>query len=159
MEEIKALLELANRKLQTADHLTYVTYNLVKENKLLIGIMENIYDSLVAGMDAILRYDRMYKRIPIYSKDIHTRIELFRLKSGPRYKFDVSQINLIEELRCVLAEHKNSPFELSRDDKFIMFNVSFKANALSIETIKKYINQAKIFMSKVNKVFIDVRRQ
>jgi len=69
MEEISNALKDANRLLRIADHLTYVTYPLVKDNKLIIAIAESLNGAMIKAMDALLYYDRYYKRIMHFPSD------------------------------------------------------------------------------------------
>ena len=65
MEPFELQLEEAKKALKTADHLAYITYPLVTDNKIMLLIAENLYTSVIKAIDAFLNYDRYYKRIPI----------------------------------------------------------------------------------------------
>ena len=80
MEDFLELLSEANRAFKTADHLTYVTYPLVQETKLLIAIVENLYSALIKSIEAILEYDQLYKRISLLPQDPQSRLEIFKTK-------------------------------------------------------------------------------
>ncbi len=150
MEEVLRLVKEANKSYETADHLTYVTYPMIKEIKLLITISENLYNSLIKGMDAILYYDRLYKRIGPFNSDFDSRFDIFKLKSIKRYNFDRDVILLIEDLRNILKHRKESPMEFVRKNKYIMCNSDYNMKTLTIEKIKSYLVRAKPFFSRLN---------
>ena len=50
----------------TAFHLLKVTFPLVKDQKLLMGVIHNLFTSLELCMDAILRYERELQLIPAF---------------------------------------------------------------------------------------------
>ena len=64
MEQFQIERELAKQKIKVADHIISVTYPLVKDPKLLLGVLENIHSALMHCISAILEYDRLFKRIP-----------------------------------------------------------------------------------------------
>ena len=68
MERFKELVEKANRSLNTADHLAYVTYPVINEPKLTITILNNIYQSLLHSIDALLYYYYLFKKNNFYPK-------------------------------------------------------------------------------------------
>lgn len=159
MQEIYALIDKANRLFQTADHLTYVTYPVVNDVKLIITIMENIYSSLIAGMEAILNYDRMYKRISPLPDNFSARLDVFKNKCAPRYNIDRNYILLINDLKNILEQRKKSQMEFVRKDKFVIMNGSFRAQTLTIDKVKLYLSESKEFINKLNKIFQNDRRR
>ena len=63
MERYLELFQKANDYFKTADHLAYVTYELVQEPKLLLTILDNLNLALKHKTDSLLEYERLYKRI------------------------------------------------------------------------------------------------
>jgi len=63
MERFLESLDKAKRLIQTADHLSYVTFPLIKEKRLLLKILEDISDSVVYTINAILQYEYIHKRV------------------------------------------------------------------------------------------------
>ena len=67
MEQYEQNLKEAARHLQIADHMTYVTFPLINDHRLLLKIFDEIYGSIIGCVNAILNYEAMYKRIKLYS--------------------------------------------------------------------------------------------
>ena len=56
MEEFQTFLEKAKRHLKVADRMIYVTYPVVKDNKLLMIVMENLFLSLTNAITALMSF-------------------------------------------------------------------------------------------------------
>ena len=67
MEKYKNDLMEASRHLRIADHMTYVTFPLVNEHRLLLKIFDEVYLSIINCVNCILNYESLYKRIRLYS--------------------------------------------------------------------------------------------
>lgn len=158
MEVVVENLKKANKLLNTADHLTYMTYPLVKETKLMLTIIEHLYNSLVAGMDAVLSYDRLYKRISPLSSDFFSRLEVFKMKSARRYNIDREYVLLIQDLRRIVEYRKKSPMEFIRGNKLVICDDNYKMKTLTYDKVKEYLATSKKFILKVNNIFKDERR-
>ena len=61
MEKSSILLKEAHQYINTADHLCYVTFPTVNDNKILMAIAENIYVSMITAMEALLQYEKEFK--------------------------------------------------------------------------------------------------
>ena|SRR3989344_3753047 len=153
MEEIKMLIEEANRAFKTADHLTYTTYPLLKETKILILIIEQLYNSLSKGMEAVLEYDYLYKRIQQYPNDFQGRLHVFRNYSMNRYNFSRETAALLEEIHEIIIKRKTAPIEFPRKDKFVIASDTFRLKSISIDKVKQFVTQTKKFIDKLNEVY------
>jgi hypothetical protein len=145
----KELLTKAIRSIKRADHLTYMTLPLVKDNKLILSILSNIELSLTQGMDALLEYERDYKRISPLPQNFHSRYELFRDKLINKYGITTMEVELIVTLKNTIEAHKNSPIEFSRPDKFVICSENYRMKSISVVEIKKYISISKGFLRKI----------
>ncbi|MBI2671082.1 hypothetical protein HYX18_03855 [Candidatus Woesearchaeota archaeon] len=152
MENIIAILKEANTKLNTADHLAYVTYPVVKESKLLLTTVENLYTALILAMEALLQYDRYYKRISYVPHEFQSKYEIFK-KISMKYNLDRMAIASMLDIRSLLELHKKSPMVFTREQKLVIASQGFNIiKTLNIDMVKRYIEQAKPLISKINKV-------
>jgi hypothetical protein len=150
MEKFQESREKAIKSLRTADHMISVTYGVVKDPKLLLAILENLNTSLQETMNSIIFYDRLFKRIQPFQDTFESRYNMFRLKSARHYTLESEYITTIAEVKEMLDQHKKSPVEFVRNDKFVICNESYRMKTLSIADIKKYIARAKIFIQEAN---------
>jgi len=158
MEKLKELVKKANQHLKTADHLTYVTYPLVKDIKLLLNIIENLNKSMTLGMEAVLRYDKLFKRISPYPDNFEAKFLVFQKSSVMRHAIKGEQVSLIEELNNIINKHKQSPMVFQRKDKLVISNHNYRLKTLTIEDVKRYLPNAKLFIFKVNNILKDYVR-
>ena len=152
MERHQELLIEMDRAFRTADHLAYVTYPLVKDIKLLMNILENLDKSLKAGMNALLEYDRLYKRIGPLPESFELRFEIFQRKLVMRHAINAGFLDLIETMHNLVIYKQKSPMVFQRKDKYVIANHRYRMKTITIEDAKKYLEKAKPFISKVRNV-------
>jgi hypothetical protein len=150
MEHIPLMLNEANRLFQNSDHLAYMTYPLVQDERLLIRIAENLNDALNKFVELVLYYDRLYKKIGPYPSDFKSKFEIFRTKCAERYGFDKEQIKIIKELNTLFEEKKKSNIQFIRNNKYFIANGDYRMKSIDITQLKSYINNSKDFVQKVN---------
>lgn len=152
MEKFQELKERSIKKLKVADHMLFVTYPVVKEAKLLIAVLENIFLSYTNSMAALLHYDRLFHKIPPFKDNFESKFHLFKEKCMPRYDLNRSYIKDMQELKMLLIEHKKSPVEFTKKDKFVICSDKFKMKAITVSDMKGYINKAKIFIQDIQSI-------
>lgn len=152
MEKFQEYRDKAKRNLQVADHMIYMTYNIVKDPKLLLAIMENIFLALTHSMSSVLYYERLFKRVPPFTDNFESKFSLFREKCAPKFNVEKEYLDLIREVKGIILEHKKSPVEFVRKDRFVICNGNYKMKTISVEQIKKYVSQTKVFVGNMNTI-------
>ena len=140
-------LEKAKKSLELADHLTYMTFPIVKENKLLLKVLDELYSSIINAINSILQYEYLYKRIQIY-KDARENFRTFK-RIASRYNIQEEQLNRIIEILSLGEKHKNSPLEFSKKDKIIIMSDNSKIETLTLEKIKSFLTETKDIIRKI----------
>jgi hypothetical protein len=156
MENIKLMINRANELIKRADHMLYITYPLVRDNKLIITMAENISNGLICAMDAILMYEKLYKRISDYPEDFNAKMDIFKDSIARRYNINREHIILIRDLKMFLEERKNSKMEFTKNDKYILFNQKQELKSLGFDKLKQNLNMSKDFLKKVNGILTNV---
>ena len=146
MEKHMEAIEKAKKNIHIADHMLTVTYPLVKDTKLLLAIMENIFLSMANALVSVLYFDRMYKRIPAFAESFEGKFNAFKQHCVHRYDIDKSYIGDIQEIKNIIIEHKKSPVEFVRKDRFVICTEKYKIRTLGIADIKSYLSKAKLFI-------------
>jgi hypothetical protein len=118
-----------------------MTYPLVKDVKLIVTIAENLHQALVTAMDAILYYDRLYKRISQLPENFNSRFDIFKRSCVPRYNIERDHLVIINDLRQLV----------------ICNNKYRKMKVITIEKMKGYLVQSKSFMEKINNVLKHIK--
>ena len=150
--DYRGLFKEAVSTIRRADHLTYMTLPLVKDTKLILAILDNLQLSLTKGMDTLLEYERLYKRIMPLPENFHSRLEIFRDKLINKYNITNEEVELIRTLREAIEAHKSSPIEFSRPDKFVICSENYRMKTISVQEIKQYISVTKGFLRKVENI-------
>ncbi len=153
MEKYKELLLKAKNSLRTADHLTYITYPLIKDAKIIVSITENIYSSVIDCMNSLIEYDILYKRIGLQGSDFDTRFDIFKENVKNRHKIDRETIELIKELRTIIKSSKGNHAKFMREDKFYLYTSDFKTRSLTLEEIKDFLIKTKRFINKLDMIY------
>ena len=149
-EKFQENLKEAIRALQIADHMTYVTFPLVKEQRLILKIFDEIYKSIIGCINAILNYEYLYKRITLY-KDNNNNMQTFVEKCAKNYTLNNEQIKKIKEILELNRKHKQSAMEFVKKDKIVILSDSLNTQILNIQIIKQYLLIAKELLMKTNK--------
>ena len=159
MQEVSRTLEEANRKLKIADHLAYVTYPIIKDNKLIMTITENLAEAMTKAVDALLDYDVYYKRIIHLPSDFKSRLDIFRTNCAPRYKINTAYLSLIKDLQDLHEFRKKATMEFRKKDQYILTEENFKIKTLNYQKVKDYVNLSKSFFEKINFILKNVQTQ
>jgi len=152
MEQFQILRDKAVQKIRVADHMLFMTYPLVKDPKLLLSIIENVFASLDYGVSSLLHHEKLFKRIPPFHDTFPSRFEIFKDKMIPKYELSPKYVKLIKDVGSIISEHKKSPVEFARKDKFVICSPSYSLKTIDTNLVKKYIFETKVFVDNVNKI-------
>ena len=147
-ERFMQSLDEALKALQIADHMTYITFPLVKEKRLMLKILSELSLAILSTINAILQYEHYYKRIQIYS-DSRENFNTFRKIAG-RYEITPEQLKKIIEIISLAEKHKRSPFEFVKNDKIVILSDRMQTDTISIDKIKSFLIEVKDILKKAN---------
>jgi len=149
MERYEENLKEAARHLQIADHMTYVTFQLVNEYRLLIKIFDEIYFSVIGCINAILNYEARYNGIRLYSA-FNDNFATF-VGIAKNYNLSNEQIKKIKEIINLNNKHQESAMEFVRQERVVIMSDSLGTKVIDLITIKKYLLLAKELMVRARK--------
>lgn len=152
MEKFQEARDKALKNLKIADHMVSVTYPLLKDNRLLLAATENLFLSVSNAMNAILYYDRLFKRVPPFTDSFDVKFSLFKRKCAQRYHLKPTHAELIKEVRDILVYHRKSPVEFSRKDTFVICSSDYRLRTISQKDLKDYLGKAKVFIQLMLKI-------
>jgi len=158
METVLISLKEANRRFVSADHMLFMTYPLVKDTKLLIIIAENLCQACVLALDALLKYEMMFRRLNRVPTNFNEKMDVLKREIAGRYNIQRSNIVNIEDLNKLIEARKNSPIEFCKRDKYVICSDDYKTNFLTLDKLKNYLNESKIFINRVNTIIENARR-
>jgi len=149
MEIFQENLKQAIKSLKIADHMTYVTFPLVNEHRLLTKIFDEIYKSIINCINSILNYEYYYKRIRLY-QDNNDNLNTFTEKIARSYSLNNEQIKKIKEIIDLNKRHKQSAMEFVKQEKVIILSDNLHTKTIDIRKIKEYLLLAKELLIKTN---------
>ena len=152
MEKFLENILEAEKNIQIADHMTYVTFPLIKDKRLLLKILQEIKNAVVHCISSILQYDYLYKKIDLY-KDSRENFRVFIEKCASNYEITKEELGLITELFDVVEKHRQSPFEFVKGDKLVILSNGLKPRTLSIEKTKEFLILGKSIIKKTRERF------
>jgi len=150
MQQYQQNLQQAVKHLKIADHMTYVTFPLVNEQRLLLKIFDEIHNSIVQCINSILNYEFLYKRIRLYQNN-GENFNTFTEKCAKNYGLNNAQTKKIKEIIQLNKYHKQSAMEFVKKDKVVIMSDSLGTQVIDINSIKEYLLIAKELVLNTNK--------
>lgn len=151
MEKFQELRDTAKKKLQLADHILTMTYPVVRDSKLLLAVIENLFLSLTNAMGSVLYYERTFKRVPPFQDNFSSKFNLFKEYANKK-EINQDYIHMIQNIKNIIIQHKKSPVEFARKDQFVICNGNYKMQTLSVNELKTYIEKAKTFLTHTSSI-------
>ena len=152
MEKFQELREQAKKKLQLADHILTMTYPLVKDSRLLIAAVENLFLAFTNGMNSVLYYERLFKRIWPFPDNFTSKFDVFKDKCVKRYELDAEYLKIMRDIKDIIVAHKKSPMEFSRKENFVICSDNYRMRSISANELKVYVEKAKLFIKTVSTI-------
>ncbi len=151
MEKILRLLQEASKAFRTAENLSYFSYPILMDNKVLLSIANQLYIASLNGVYAVLHYEKLNKRLSILPFDSKLRMEVFEKDISERIGVDPNFSNVVNGLREIVEGHRESVVEFSRGDSFLICNQDYSnIKSLNIELLKAYSYIIRNFLARVN---------
>ena len=148
MEKHIENLQKAINLVKIADHMLYVTYPVIKDKRLLLKTLDQVYDSAIAVITSILQYDYLYKRISLFKTSSQENFDIFLNKCAKRYNIDQEELSELQELLSIVESHRKSPIEFLRKEKMVIMSDSLKTTIIDPERLKKYLGMVKRMIEK-----------
>ena len=152
MEKAILLAREATKAFKIADHLIYVTFPLLNDQKLFATVAEKLKEALDKGMRAMLEFDYLYKRIQYVPTEFQNRLSLFQQYAPKKYGFDPKHFITMQEVEEIVTRRKESPIEFIRRDRLVIASADYRLKTVNLEKIKQMVQNTKTFISKVNEI-------
>ncbi|TKJ17211.1 hypothetical protein CEE44_01605 [Candidatus Woesearchaeota archaeon B3_Woes] len=152
MEKFQELRENSKKKILLADHILTQTYPLLKDPKLLLSVVENLFLAYTNSIGALLHYDRLFKRIPQFQDNFDSKFKMFKEKCAVRHNIKQEDINTIKEIKQIIVQHRKSPMEFAREDRLVICSDKYSMKTIKVDGLKKMMINAKEFVDKINNI-------
>lgn len=127
------------RQLKTAKHLLNITFPLVKDPKLLIGIIHNLNSCLNYALEVVFLQE---SAMP---KSLNEKIDLLHRK----YDAKQEHTELIRKINHLVALHKESPIVFKRGNRQIICDENYHIEVISAKEIENLIDKTEEFLSHI----------
>lgn len=151
MEKFQLLREEAWKNYRLADHMLTVTYPLLHDTKLLLGVAHHLYLAFSQALSAILYHERLFKTVPSFSERWEEQFHLLHQKKE-HYGIRQEYFELIWELKEIIYLHKSSPVEFRHKDRFVICTKNYKVQAITQNQLKDYLRKSKEFMEQMEQI-------
>ena len=84
----ETLIFRARNKVNAADYMLTQTYPLIKDPKILVSVINNLFKGCNYAMFSVLNFERTYKRVPLFATNFEQAYSLFKNRVSPRYDFN-----------------------------------------------------------------------
>lgn len=144
-----ALRAQSEHKLKIADHLLSTTFAIVKDPKLLISVIDSLYQAMDLAISTILAFEKNFKSLE-YKE--HEKLDMFKRKIVSKYSLDQEVVDFYIELKTTLETHKKSGVEFTKKEKFVISDNDYNLKTLTYEDMKKKYLKAKNYISQIFKI-------
>ena len=152
MDNFTIKLNHSKKRLSLADYMLTNTYSMLKEPKILVSVLENIFLAFNESLSSLLDFERAFKRVPSFGTSFESMSNVYISKVQNRYKLDKSFIKVMNEIKETIDYHKSSPVEFERKEKIVMANERYDLKTISKDKVYAYLMKAKEFAKKVETI-------
>ncbi len=151
MEKVHEMREKAEKNLKIGNHLLTQSYPLVKDPKLLVAVLQNIFLATASSMTAILYYERENKSIPPFHDSFDAKFELFK-KVAPKYSIPPDTLRAMLDMKTIITAHQEASVSFSRKDAFVICEEGYRLRTLTAESLKPLMAKAKLFIEQMEQI-------
>jgi hypothetical protein len=141
-DQEKPLLIQSEKQLVLADHLLTMTYPLVKDPKLLVGVIQSLHRSYDLLIQNVLHQTSIQQKI-LRTKTFANRFAQFKIILKNNKNINEKELQSIQTIHDLLEEHNKSPVEFSRGQKFVICSDDYSFETLTPEKLKIHLHHAK----------------
>jgi hypothetical protein len=147
-------IEEAKRILKIADHMVYVTYPVINENRLLIKILAQINNVMSSVVLAVLENEYANKRIKSYA-DLKMNFQSF-MESSKRYGLEKPHIESMKKVAALMELHSQSSMEFVKKGSFVIMSDSMHTEEITYPLVKSLLSAIKQILDSVeNRLNLD----
>lgn len=136
----------AENKIKIADHLLSTTFAIVKDPKLLVSVIDALYQAMDLSINAILEFEKNFKKLEYVENE---KLEIFRRKIITKYALDPKIVDFYVDLKATLESHRKSGVEFTKKEKFVISDNDYNLKTLTYEDVKKKYAAAKSYVEQI----------
>lgn len=152
MQSIINSLQQAEAEFTKADYLISKTYHMLQETKLLLTAINGLSRSANHLQNAVLEYERLYKRINPIKRDVESEKIKFKNIMIKRYKVQPELLTYIDEINEIIKRHKESPMAFTRKDKFIICSDNYRMKTIDLRKVKIFLQMHRKLLENATRI-------
>lgn len=139
-------LKIAKIHFKTADHMAYVNLLILKDNRMIIKILNELAISASLAITSVLQKEKELHNGHLFS-DHKKNLDFFTENLAKKYIDKLDLANLLKLLKIKKA-HIAAPLEFVKRDKFIIF-LGEKYETITPNLLKELLSSVRIFLTKI----------
>lgn len=153
MEAFWDALKQAQDKLKIVDYSLAKVFPMTKDPTVIRSVMVNLHEAQVKSLDALLLFERTYKRVPAFPpKHVETKLRLFSEYCVKRYGLNQNMVNEFREVRQWAANAKEGVPHMSPDGKVQFRLEGFQVMNVPLSKLKSSLASTSLFHERVKEV-------
>jgi len=149
INKLKLILEQAGKKIKSINHLIYITYPILKDERLFAKIIERLSEVLQKSIEIALIYEHYFSGTEI-SRNFEIDYPIFRQKKDT-FNITEEEIKSADEILLLNKKHKLSPMEFVRKNTLIILENNLTFEKISQQKLKDYLFKVESILKKVEK--------
>jgi len=148
-----SLIIKAEKRLKIADHILHVTYPMIKDVKLLLSVIDNLFLASANAITSLLVYEKFRKNIDNFKDNFDSKFKIFK---NIDYGFDAINLKTNKDIREIVEQHRKSSIDFRRKSEFIIITDDFYSHqTINEKIVKKYLKIIKDFIRDVKIILND----
>jgi len=138
----------AKRELSLAEHIMTVTLPFLNDKKIYFNILEHINNAVFNGMRSFLLMKKEHKELRIVPESDELVKQLFFEMYMESLCLSSLDEKFVNALGNILKSYKKSQTEIERGQDHVIVLPSYETVSINDDQIKKYLKDAKDFITK-----------
>lgn len=135
-----------------AAYLFRVTYASVKDEKLLLGVINNVVSSMENAIDAILSFEKEKLKSPVTNGSMNYKLSFLANRSFFSEKIPAGTVPLMIKLKEIQSFNDNCPVDFHRKGRFVMCDDKYKMMTVGERDVSEFLSKNKEFLDLVVKI-------
>lgn len=141
-------LSLARKELKIADHMIYVTFNLLNDKTLISNVISHLKSALKIGIMSFLDFEYYKKNINALPKSDNLKTQLFLRDYSEELDLTIDDNEMINILDAFTDSDKHS---FSRGNNFYFLNDNFAMRSIDLKSLKNYLRRSEDIIERIEK--------
>ena len=147
MERYDECISKAKQSLLIGEQVLKITFPLLKENKLLLVVLERIHDSHIQMLQGVLTYERERRTIPPFQANFESMCNMLELRLEKKYSPAGKEIELLKIVAQTIKFHKDAVIAFSRKNTLILASDKYVIQKVTPEFVMDAIQQTQKMIS------------